>query len=137
MESEEMVRKIENIEKRLMLLESRFVEAAVQDKNNEAKISISEFLSSKDTKSDVKKTVVFAYYIDKYENTPEFTAENILNCFIRSRSTKPANISDKINKCIAKGWISENVSKKEGRKTFYITQTGIQITESNFSGEVE
>ncbi|MBI2657145.1 hypothetical protein HYX08_00450 [Candidatus Woesearchaeota archaeon] len=136
METEEIKNTIDNHEERLKKIEAILFEGG-QSSNQKTirNISISEFVIQKKPKDDIQRTVLFAYFIEKHENKDFFNAGEIQECFIKSKSTKPANINDKINQCIKKGWISEHPEKKDGKKAFYITNTGIAVVEKDFKVE--
>lgn len=99
------------------------------------KISLSEFTVKKNPKSDVQRTVIFAYFLEKHDKLEFFNSDDILNCFLKSKSSKPDNISDKINKCIRKGWISEHPQKRDNKKAYYLTKAGETTVENNFQTE--
>lgn len=132
---EHILKNIQDHEERIKKIEERVFTQEPKDVSFSGlskKISISEFTCERNPADDLQRTVVFAYFLDKYDSKEFFNSEDIETCFIKSKSTKPDNINDKINKCIKKGWISEHTEKKSGKKSFYITTKGITAVESNF-----
>lgn len=135
MDNKEFQDQLINHEERIKLLEmalSKKNNLENQKKDPTKKKSVSELLAEKKPSDDLQKTALFAYYQEKYEGQEFFNSEEVRNCFIKSKSTKPSNINDKINQCIKKEWISEHAGKKDGKKAFYLTNTGISIVESGF-----
>jgi hypothetical protein len=133
MEHIEIIEAIKNHEDRLKKVEELLFNRSL-DKvaPTSKKISISEFINLKRPKDDLQRTVLFAYFLEKNENNEHFNSEDIQNCFIKSKSAKPSNINDKINQCIKKGWLSEHSEKRNNKKAFYLTNTGIIAVEKNF-----
>ena len=135
METEEIQEMLSNHEARIKKIESMIAQKAQTGSKVEKKISIGEFLAEKKPSDDVQRTAVFAYFLDKYEEQENFNSGDILNCFVKSRSKKPANVNDKINHCIKNGWVSEHTQKKNDKKSFYLTQAGTIAVENDFKEE--
>jgi len=139
MEVEEIKNLLKNHEERLEKIESLLFknEQSTVASPVSKKISINEFTSEKKPSDDLQRTVIFAYFLEKHEGQEYFNAVTIQNCFLRSKHKIPANINDKINQCIKKGWISEHPQKKDDKKVFYITNKGVAAVENNFQQEKE
>lgn len=106
-----------------------------ESSSGKKQMSLTEFILEKKLSDALQLTVSFAYYLEKFESQDSFNIADMQNCFKRARETIPANISDKINQCIKKGWIAEHREKKDNMKSFYITNKGVLAVENNFKKE--
>ena len=68
---EELKKKLEDHEKRIVKLENSFFKG-VGSERIDKKISIREYLISKKPKNDVNKTLAIGNYLEKYENLEFF-----------------------------------------------------------------
>ena len=138
MENRNVDEQLKNHEERLRKIEGLVFlnDQKVTLLQNNKKMTIGEFVMERNPSDDIQRTAVFAYFLEKFDGQQVFNSADIQDCFRRSKSTMPDNISDKINKCIAKGWISETAQKKDDRKAFYITNSGIKGVETNFQPAV-
>jgi hypothetical protein len=134
---------IEDIERMIREHEGRIkkLEEIFNDKEKitvpQKDVSINEFINKKAASDDLRRTATFAYFLDKHEAKKNFNYDDIIDCFKRAREKLPQNVSDKINKCIKKCWISESNEKKDGKKSYYITNTGITAVETDFKNELK
>ena len=135
MHLEDIEKMLNDHEARLKKLEGKSMSIPVTEGNNSSpnrQISLPEFVIEKKPQDDLQRTIVFAYYLEKFESQEYFNAEDIQNCFLRAKASKPANINDKINKCVQKALLSEHPQKKDGKKAFYLTATGANLIEAGF-----
>jgi len=101
---------------------------------NAKKLSITEFLGAKMPSSDVQKTLAIAYYLEKYGNLNSFNVDDIKSHFRLARHPLPQNVNDKININIKKGYIMD-AEKKDGKKAWIVTNSGLQIVEGGFKNK--
>lgn len=87
--------------------------------------SLGSMLKEKSFSSDVERVLGAAYFITQPENTANFTAKEIEAAFREARANKLSNVNASINRNISKGLLCEADEKKDGLKSFYITQDGI------------
>jgi len=92
--------------------------------------TIGEFL---DTKGDPKKhtdiAAIFAYWLFKVEHMESFNVKDILDCYDRTRKTKPGNPNEAINGNVEKHIFEMAKEKKDGFKAWVITRTGEEYVE--------
>jgi len=107
----------------------------VSQKRFEKSLSIKEFLIQKKPKGDVERTAAFGYYLENFDAKEFFTSKDIISCFQKAKEPIPGNPYDKIQKCIAKGWIMESDKKKNGEKSYTMTGSGIEAVEKGFAAK--
>ncbi len=126
MDEEEILKQLDNHEERI-----KKIEEYIGNKPKEElikKLSIQEVLIEKSPSSDVQRTLIFGYYIEKVEGKEEFSVSEITGCFKKVKMTVPDNTTDKINQCIRKGWITPGKQPK----TYTLTNFGIKAAEEGF-----
>jgi len=127
---EEEIRKIlEDHEQRINKLET-----LIQSKPEviKKKISIKEFILSKNPKDDVQKTLIIGYYLEKYDNLSSFNAQDLENTFRSAKEQVPKNINYKVIKNIEKGYMMECKDKKDKLKAWNLTSSGERFVENDF-----
>jgi hypothetical protein len=130
---DEEIRKIlEDHENRIKKLE--LFAQSIQSKPEvvKKKISIKEFILSKNLKDDVQKTLAIGYYFEKYEGLPSFNVKDLDKGFRDAREKVPSNVADKIQKNIAKGHVMEAEEEKDGLKAYVLTNSGEKFVENDF-----
>jgi len=130
MQIDEIEKILKDHETRIKKLESPIIILPTEAPVSNKVLSLPEFVVQKKPQDDLQRTLVFAYFLEKYEARDSFTAGDIQNCFLRAKASIPPNINDKINQCIKKGWISEHPKKTDSKKAFYLTSTGATFIES-------
>lgn len=120
---------LEDHEKRIKKLEN-FLESPKVEKIK--KISVKEFLLEVKPSSDVERTAAFGFFLENQRGYTSFTTENITACFREAREKVPDNVTDKINKCIANGWIMKHNEKKDNKNAFVMTRSGENIVKTKF-----
>lgn len=125
----ELKEKVEEHEKRISELEELIISKPEDFRKG---ISIKEFVLDKKPKSAVQKTLAIGYYLEKYENMPSFNVKDLEKGFREAKEIVPPNINDKVNQNIMKGHIMELKEKKEGLKSWNLTNTGERFVENDF-----
>ena len=86
-------------------------------KSNETKIGLREFYREKKPTNHYEKTVVFVYYITKFNKQTEVKYGEILSCYEEVDEKKPS-ITDIIKNSIRyKGWLEQSPNKFSIRLT--------------------
>lgn len=137
MNENEVRKEIEEIKKRLSVLEGSRQEQNVVPIREEAEgkeISLKEFILSKEPKSDTQRTLAIGYFLENYIKKAEFTGDDIADAYRQAREPVPMNISDMLAKNARAGFIMAGKEKKEGRKTWTLTNTGVRIAVAGFKG---
>ena len=126
-EIQEMKELLKDHEIRINALEQNFQS---DEKPVRKKISIREFLLTKNLRSDVQRTLAIGYYLEQYENMSSFNVNDLETGFRKAKESLPTNINDKVNKNIQKGYITEAEEKKDNHTAWYLTNTGEKSVES-------
>ena len=131
-ELEVITKKLENDEERIARLEKLF---QTKREEIEKKISIREFILSKNPKSEMDKALAVGYYFETYEGFTSFNVKDLENGFRRTKEKIPRNINYEVIRNIQKGFMMEAEEKKENRKAWYLTNSGMKYVENNFEQE--
>lgn len=130
----ELKEKLEEHERRIAKLENLFVSKPM---TVEKKLSIREYLKSKNPKDDLQKTLAVGHYIEKYERMSSFNTKDLEKSFYDAKEKVPGNINDAVNKNIQKGYMMEAKEKKDKLKAWNLTNTGENFIDSNFQKEAK
>jgi predicted nucleotidyltransferase component of viral defense system len=102
------------------------------------KPSIIEFLRSKGDKfSHTDRIVLFGYYLETFEEYESFNVKNIEQCYRKARIPLPKNFPAYIKMLIKNVYIMEASEKKDSRKSYQLTDTGIKYVEETFGSSTE
>lgn len=131
---------IESIEKKILELEQRIQVLETNQKLTEhtsfkiskKQQSLREFLNQKNPKTANDQGLCIAYYHEILKEQGGFNVEDIRNGFFDARLPAPKNPNDVINKNIRKAYIMSTKQTKEGKKTWVLTNTGIEVVEKGF-----
>jgi len=129
-ENEALNARLDELDQRLSELES-FMRTKDQELK---KISVNEFIRSKNPKNDVERTLAIGYYLENYQSFENFNSSDIKEYFKKSREKIPLNVADKIQLNIKKGHIMNSGEKKDDLKAYILTNKGIDLVEKNFRG---
>lgn len=124
--------RIADLEKRIKIIEDQLCTKKPLSVNLESKISLTEFLREKKPSDDVKKTLAIGYYLQCSEGVGKFNVKDLGKGFQRARETKPLNLSDKVNMAIRNGYLDEDAEKKDHKKAWHLTDSGIKFVENGF-----
>lgn len=128
----EITRKLEDHEKRISKLEKLLQTRPAEVKK---KLSIREFMLSKNPKTEMQKTLAIGYYLENYDRLTSFNAKDLESGFRRAKENIPRNINYEIIRNIQKGYMMEAEEKKDKRKAWCLTNSGEKYVESNFEQE--
>ena len=129
-----------NIEDRVSILETEveklknfiFSDGNIDKNKLNKKLSIKEFLLTKNIDNDVKRTIVIAYFMEKFDGVESFNIDDIEKYYRLAKHSVPANPNDKVNMAIKGGFLMEAEEKKDSKKAWTITASGEKIVEDNF-----
>jgi|SRR3989344_8511 len=119
--------KVEELERRVAKLETESspIHSNSLPNPKKKKMSPQEFLATKDAQTEVKKVLVFGYYLEHIEGYESFNAADLVSIFRSAKEKPPKNINDVINKNINPGkFIMDAASKKDDKKAWVLTSTG-------------
>lgn len=134
--SDEITKKVSDLEKRVEKLEQMFSPAAPKNQTTpprRSQTSVVEFLREKKPTSAVEKALTFAVYHENQSGKDVFSADDILSLWRQAKETLPTNVNDLINKNIKKGLIAEEKAEKGQRKCWYVTSSGIEVVNKGFT----
>lgn len=123
---------LESLEKRIKKIE----DLISADKGSIApnkKVSLKEFLTTKNVDSDVKKALAIAYFVEYIEYISPFNTDDLKKFFRLAKMPLPQNLNDKINSNIKKGYIMEVEESKDSKKAWELTNTGEKFVESGLN----
>jgi len=95
-------------------------------------MSVREFLNAHNARRIPEKIAAIGEYLNS-GGTEDFSRDDVLAQFRIAREAMPGNFRRDFNWAIATGWIAED-PKTLAR--FYVTQSGKQAVDANFSGEI-
>ena len=127
-ETNQIKETLEDHEKRISELEKIFKR---EPKISKKQISIKEFLISKKPKTEVQKTLVIGYYLEKYRGMKSFNAKDLENGFREAKEKVPGNINNRVIKNINNGHIMESKEKRDKLKAWCLTNTGERFVEND------
>lgn len=137
---EDLVKRIAKLEERVDELE-KIISGSNTRQNTalkpQEKMSLNEFLKTKKLTDDVKRTLAIAYWLDYFERIDSFNTSDIEHAFRAGRLAVPKNVNDKINMNIKNGHVAENKEKKEGKKSWYVTNSGAELVENGLDRKGE
>lgn len=126
--------RVAELENRVKALESELRGNPVATKNDKKKnISINEFLLEKKPGTAMDSALAIAVYHEKFSGANSFNANDILDLIRKAKQKKPKNINDLINKNISKGYFEEDTVGEDGKKRWYVTNSGTAVVDNNFS----
>jgi len=124
----EVIRILEDHERRISALEGMPEKLKSEGK----KLSIKEFMLTKNQTDDVQKTLVIGYYLEHFEGMDKFNAKDLAEGFRSAKEPLPGNVNDKVNSNIGKGYMMAAKEKKDKFKAWVLTNSGEKFIESGF-----
>lgn len=131
-EVSEIRKKLEDHEGRIARLEKLF---QTKHEKIKKKFSTREFILSKNPKGEMEKTLAVGYYLEKYEGSTSFNVKDLESGFRKAKEKIPRNINYEVIRNIQKGYMMEAEEKKENRKAWFLTNSGVDYVEHNFEQE--
>lgn len=131
----ELIKRIEELEARVKILEtnpSSNANIITSIPSKKDRLSVVEFMRSKNPTTAIDKTLVFAVFSEMENGKDSFNTEDLLSFWRQAKETPPSNINDLINKNLKKGFIAEEKTEKGQKKSWYVTRTGTEVVEKGF-----
>jgi hypothetical protein len=123
----EVQRTVRALEKRVSEIESLLKRGPTLTRKE---ISVKEFVIEKKASSDLDKTLAIAYYLERYKKVSPFSIRDLEESFRDAKEPLPKNISDAVNKNIAKGFIMPAKEKKNNLKAWTLTSSGERFVDN-------
>lgn len=108
----------------------------IQTTDSGKKYSLAEFLKTKDAKSHGDKILVFAYYLEEYEKISSFNLDDIEQCYMKVKTPKTKNFGPYIAQLTSQGYIMDASEKKDSKKAWILTSSGVDYVKSLSRQEV-
>ena len=99
------------------------------------KLSIGEFILSKNPKTKAQKTLAIAYYLEKYDGLTSSNVKDLESGFRRAKEKPPRNVNYEVIRNIQKGYMMEAEETKDNRKAWCLTNSGVRHVNNNFEQE--
>lgn len=131
---DEIIQKLKDHEKRIVKLEELILKGAESDKLDK-KMSIREYLLSKNPKNNVNRTLAIGCFLEKYKNLKFYNKNDLVEYFKKAKEKAPLNINDKVNLNIKKGYMMEVDEIIGNLKCWCLTKSGMKFCENNFKKE--
>ena len=93
------------------------------------KISLAEFLGTKNPKSHGDKILTFGYFLEKNRGYSAFNLNDIEACYKEARLPKTKNFSPYITQLIRGGYLVDAEEKKDNKKAWELTAGGLKYVE--------
>jgi hypothetical protein len=129
MSDEDLVRRLEGLERRVEKLEAHLGSENAVSVPKERKLSAKEFLLTKNLKVETQKVLALAYFLEREEGLASFNVQELEAAFRAAREKLPKNMNDAVNKNIARGFLMETKEKKDSKKAWQLTSTGERFVE--------
>lgn len=127
----DIMKKLEDHEHRISILERMPERAGGKDK----KLSIKEFILTRNPVDDIQKTLVIGYYLEHFGEMSTFNVRDLTEGFRAAREPVPANINDKVNANIAKAYMMPVKEKKDKLKAWMVTNSGERFIEEDLKAD--
>ena len=121
-----LTKRLDEYEARLRKVEGYF---APESAKPAKATSVREFLIIKQPKSDVEKTLIIGYFLERMRGLSSFNAKDLNEGFREAKENVPANINLAVIGNIQKGYFMDAGEKKEGLKAWTLTNHGLNVFE--------
>ncbi|MEW6002147.1 MAG: nucleotidyl transferase AbiEii/AbiGii toxin family protein [Nitrospirota bacterium] len=98
-------------------------------RETDKKISLVDFLKSKNPKSHGDKILVFGYYLEKFMGEASFNLSDIEKCYAQARIPKTKNFAPYITQLIRDGYLTDAEEKKDNKKAWGLYDKGLKYVE--------
>ena len=132
MDITELPKKIDELERRLSVLEASFGTVGTSGESPKRGVkppSAKEFLLSKKFTTELDKTLALGYYLEYTEGATPFNTSDLTESFKSAREKPPKNLNDAVNKNISRGYIMEDPEGKDNKKAWVLTNSGEEFVE--------
>ena len=126
---EELAKQLENHEKRIRELEQLLSSAPVEGGARTKQISLREFLLTKNPTNDVQRALVISYYLERQRGLAMVKVRELNDGFREAKENVPTNLNDTLNQNVHKGHMMECKEKKDKRKAWTLTNSGMAFVD--------
>ncbi|MDE0297594.1 MAG: hypothetical protein OXN17_03095 [Candidatus Poribacteria bacterium] len=128
--------RISDLEKRVSVLEKGTHGISPESGGKKRTQSVSEFLREKQVTratSAANLVLAIAVYCENFRGADAFSVVDLRDLIREAKHKQPANINDCIYRNIPKGYIAEDERGEDGKKRWYVTNSGIELVDNNFN----
>lgn len=127
--------RVTDLENRITALEKELhsVGDSPQKDGKTRGLSINEFLKEKEAIKTIDIVLAIAAYHERFNDANSFGANDLFNLIRKAKRKQPANINDLINKNLSKGYFEEDNVGDDGKKRWYVTNSGMAVVDNNFN----
>jgi len=94
------------------------------------RMSLAEFLKTKNPKGHDDKILVFGYFIEKIEGASSFNVDDIKKCYRDAKIPPTKNIPTYTTLLTKKGYVMDAEDKKDSKKAWVLTKSGEEYVEA-------
>lgn len=133
MQKEDLLSRVDDLEKRIEKLEKHLGGASVPRATSKKKLSAKEFLLGKKVGSETQRVLALGYLLERVEGMTSFNVPDLEAIFRSAKEKLPKNMNDAVNKNITRGFLMEAEAKKDAKKAWCLTSTGERYVENEMS----
>ena len=97
--------------------------------SSEKPVSLAEFMNQKRPSAHPEYILCFGCYLEKFKNMTSFNLEDVTSCYREARLAPTTNFSQSVGYLIRDGRIMLAPEKKDSKKAWVLTNTGLQFVE--------
>lgn len=124
--------RLAKLEERVSSLEAGVARTAVMAPRRKDQ-SVKEFMLEKGADTYEEKVTAVAYFVEVRRGYGLFNVSDLKDAFRAAPRDMPKNLNDVCNGLVEKGWLRPCAEKKDNRKAWELTQTGIDVVQGGFS----
>ncbi len=127
-----IMKKIHDLEERVIKLEQSILNNNETDNRagSQKKLSLRELFRKTKSKTNVEKVLLAGFYLEVYEGSICFNAEEIKNALRNAKIPPLSNTLAFINQNIKNGNIMQEKQKKDDLKAYTLTATGEDLVKN-------
>jgi len=96
---------------------------------------MNEFFLDKKPRTDADKTLVIGYYLEQYRDLTSFNVDDLEEGFREIKEPVPKNVNLAVIHNIKKGYMMEANQKKNDKKAWTLTNSGVRFVEDGLKRE--
>ena len=129
----ELEARVTDLENRVFVLEELSSTGSSRNGRKKRNLSVNEFLQQKLPPTATDTVLAIAVYNERIRSADSVNRSELLALLDKAKQRKPKNISDLINRNIAKGYMEEVDDGEGHKKRWYVTNSGNELVDSNFN----
>ena len=125
-----------DLERRVLDYDEALHSSLTTSRKKKRELSVNEFLKEKgvtNSTSAVNVVLAIAAFNENSRGADFFRANDLRDLIVEARHTPPTNINDCINRNISKGYIAAHTRGEDGKKRWYLTNSGTDFVDNKFN----